>query len=342
MRRSRQVDDHRWAVRLDQGARLAGSTQVAVRSAGGAQVHTALPEEPDEALPDQATGAGDEHWSREIGVEIARIHTLRDYPRVSSFDLFLFARDPELLREASAAGIAGIVVDWERRGKRERQAGADTEIRADTPADLALVRRMTGARVLCRVDGPGEGCAEEIEQAIELGADEVLLPMVRTRDEVERALEQVDGRCGLGILVETEDAVRASESLSSLPLSRVYVGLNDLMIDRGASSLFEPLVDGTVEGIRGHFEMPFGVAGLTLPDLGFPVPCRLLIAEMTRLGCDFSFLRRSFLRDVERGSIAAAVDDIGKAIDGARRRKPKTIEDDRGELASAVGRGLVV
>jgi hypothetical protein len=259
---------------------------------------------------------------------------------VGSFGLFLFATHPDLVREAADAGVDGIVVDWERRGKRERQAGADTEIRSDTPADLAAVRRATDGRVLCRVDGPGQGSGEEIEQAIDLGADEVLLPMVRSAGEVERALGQVAGRCGLGILIETEDAVRCASRLAALPLSRVYIGLNDLMIDRRSSSIFEPLTDGTVECVRRHFPMPFGVAGLTLPDRGSPIPCRLLIGEMARLRCDFSFLRRSFLRDVDRGALAPAVADIRTALERARGRERDAIEGDRVGLVAAVRRKL--
>ncbi len=166
--------------------------------------------------------------------------------------------------------------------------------------------------------------------------------MVRSAAEVEQALEWVGGRCGLGILVETEDAVRGAAALGALPLSRVYVGLNDLMIDRGGSALFEPLVDGTVERVREHFRVPFGVAGLTLPDLGDPVPCRLLMAEMARLRCDFSFLRRSFHRDVERGSIASGVAEIRAAIERARRRGPGEIERNRMEQVAAVGGKLPV
>jgi hypothetical protein len=261
---------------------------------------------------------------------------------VTPFELFLFARDPDLVRDATAAGVDGIVVDWERLGKRERQAGADTEIRADTPADLAAVRRATRARILCRVEGPGRYAVAQIERAIELGADEVLVPMVRAPEQAERAIEQAAGRCGVGILVETEDAVQSAAELGSLPLSRVYVGLNDLMIDRERSSLFEPLVDGTVEAIRGHFGMPFGVAGLTLPALGSPIPCSLLIAEMARLQCDFSFLRRSFLRDVDRGAIGPGLADIRAAIDEARERGPGAVERDRSRLASAVSTKLAV
>ena len=148
------------------------------------------------------------------------------------------------------------------------------------------------------MDGPGADCAEGIEQAIELGADEVILPMVRSAAEVEQALEWVGGRCGLGILVETEDAVRGAAALGALPLSRVYVGLNDLMIDRGGSALFEPLVDGTVERVRDHFRVPsasrpdvadLGAGSVSAPDGRDGPSVRL------------RFLRRSFHRDVERG-----------------------------------------
>ena len=34
------------------------------------------------------------------------------------FDLFLFSTDVETIEPAVAAGVAGVVVDWERVGKR--------------------------------------------------------------------------------------------------------------------------------------------------------------------------------------------------------------------------------
>ena len=50
-----------------------------------------------------------------------------------------------------AAGVEGVVVDWERKGKLERQARADTQIGCDTLADLRRIRAATHARVLCRI-----------------------------------------------------------------------------------------------------------------------------------------------------------------------------------------------
>jgi hypothetical protein len=213
-------------------------------------------------------------------------------------DLFLFTVDPAWGRDVVAAGAAGIVVDWERRGKERRQLGEGTQINADTAADLARMRAATDGRLLCRINGSGPWTGGEVEEAIACGADEILLPMVRTPEEIDRTLDLVAGRCGLGILVETQDAVDRVGALAGRPLSRVYVGLNDLRIDRRSDQLFRPLTDGTVDAVRAQVDQPFGVGGLTLPGCGFPVPSDLLAAELVRLGTDFTFLRRSFTADM--------------------------------------------
>ena len=62
----------------------------------------------------------------------------------------------------------------------------------------------------------------------------VLFPMVRTAVEVEQLLSLVDGRLPCGIMIETGEILNCIPDISRMPLSRVYVGLNDLMISRGA------------------------------------------------------------------------------------------------------------
>ena len=136
-------------------------------------------------------------------------------------DLLVFTADPVRAAAVVDAGAAGVILDWERRGKARRQQGQDTQINEDTAADLAAVRSATGGRVLCRVNGAGPWTAQEVSLAVELGADEVLLPMVRTPADVDLALDAVAGRCGLGILVETQDAVDRVDALARRPLARV-------------------------------------------------------------------------------------------------------------------------
>ena len=138
--------------------------------------------------------------------------------------------------------------------------------------------------------------------------------MICTVEEVEAALAYVNGRCGVGILIETDDAVKLTRELGQLPLSRVYVGLNDLAINRKKSNIFLSLEDGTVDYIRQFIKVPFGFAGLTLPEQGYPIPCRLLISEMARLNCAFTFLRRSFFKDTRVRDISIAIPRIYHAI----------------------------
>jgi hypothetical protein len=252
------------------------------------------------------------------------------------FELFLFSTNPQTIRETIAAGAAGVIVDWERAGKLERQRHADTEINEQTLGDLHAVRAATSARVLCRINPFGRTTEWEIEEAIGGGVDEILLPMVRGVEEVGVTLDLVRGRCGVGILVETVDAVEHAAMLGRLPLSRVYVGLNDLMIDRGETSIFAAVLDGTVARVRSLFNVPFGFAGLTLVDGGFPVPCRLLIAEMARLDCSFTFLRRSFHRDIRGRATGEEIPRILQAIAAAADRSAAAIEQDLEDLSVAI------
>lgn len=255
-------------------------------------------------------------------------------------NLFAFANSPARARAVVAAGAAGVVVDWERRGKGRRQAGADTQINADTPDDLARVRAAQAGVLLCRVNRWSPRAPAEIDLAIGLGADEILLPMVRRPEEVDAALEAVAGRCGLGILVETSDAVRRVDALVRRPLSRLYVGLNDLMIDRGGGPLFLALVDGTVDRVAAAAAgagITFGVAGLTVPEGGRPVPCRLVQGALARAGASFTFLRRSFWADTAGRDLAVEVPRILASAAAAGRRSPAAVAADHAELTAAVG-----
>ena len=254
-------------------------------------------------------------------------------PAATDFELALFATDLKVVREAVAGGVHSIVVDWEHAGKEVRQADADTEINRHTVDDLRAARAATSARLLCRLNRLGPGTAEEVDLALGAGADELLLPMVRSAADVERALELVGGRAGLGILVETRAAVAVADELAQLALARVYVGLNDLAIERGTPTIFAPLADGLLDELRQTFAgTRFGFGGLTLPEAGTPLPCHLLVGELARLRADFTFLRRSFYRDVAGRDPEQEVARIRAAVAAAFARSPEAEAADRFEL----------
>jgi citrate lyase beta subunit len=231
---------------------------------------------------------------------------------------------------------AAVVVDWEHQGKPERQGaahriiGMDTSLHADLPEDLLRVSRAVTVPVVCRLDAPGPTTADQLDLAVSLGATEVLLPMVRHPDEVERALHQARGRVGVGIMVETADAVEHVSALSTLPLTRAYLGLVDLALDRGTPSIFTALVDGTADHVASALAgTPFGAGGLTLAHGGAPVPAPLLAGELVRLGCAFSFLRRSFLRDLAGAAVPDGIADVRLLVRRLADRTPSQVRTDR-------------
>jgi hypothetical protein len=255
------------------------------------------------------------------------------------FELLVFTVDPEQAQQVTAAGAAAVIVDWENKGKPERQAGADTEINNYGPEELLRLSRKTRCRLICRVNGMHSHSKQEIESAIRCGASEILLPMVRQLDEVERLLEWTNGRCQASILIETCAAVALAPRLNGLPLHRIYVGLNDLAIDRNSSSLFDPVADGTLDKLRSHITaIPFGFGGLTLPEAGHPIPCRLLRGELVRLNCSFTFLRRSFWRDMQGRDLQVEVPRILESVVQSRNRTPQQVEQDRIAFQDAVQR----
>ncbi len=252
---------------------------------------------------------------------------------------WLFTTDPGEVARGLEAGISGAVVDWEWRGKDVRQKGWDTEINRDTPADLEAVAAVPGAITLCRINAWGPHSPGEVEEAVRRRASVILLPMVRSPSEVEGLLRCVDGRCSAGILVETVDAVDRSRELAGFPLEMVYVGLNDLCIDRKGRTIFDALVDGTVERLREIFSGTlFGFAGLTVVDRGEPVPCRLLLAEMVRIGCDFTFLRRSFRRDIAGRDWGRELARLAAEAEALAARGPEEALAGREAFARAVER----
>jgi hypothetical protein len=192
--------------------------------------------------------------------------------------------------------------------------------------------------LICRINNGSDRRVREALRAADLGANEIWLPMVRGVGEVEQCLRALDGRCALSILCETAEAMALAKEWAQLPLSRVYIGLNDLQIDLGNPNLFSALCDGTIDAFRERYSGALGFAGVTRPDLGRPVPCRLLLAEMARQSCSFAIARRTFRADVPQADIAKATGALRTLFAQLRQRDSKAIAGDRAALRAHVAR----
>ena len=192
-----------------------------------------------------------------------------------------------------------LLLTWENEGKTNRQSLYDTQVNEHTFDDLSLVSSHNLPNIICRINGPGYWSTDEINRAIDLGATEILAPMIKEVREAEFVLNCVDNRVKVGLMLETNEALVIADQLDQLPIHRFFVGLNDLSIQRNSRNLFLPFTDGTIDTLRPKISRKFGVAGLTHPNAGTPIPCALLIQQMKKHKSSFGFLRRAFYKDLK-------------------------------------------
>lgn len=250
----------------------------------------------------------------------------------------------ELSRETSTTRRPrAVIIDWESGSKHERQdsseklIGISTNLTHDGPDGVEVARQLGFERVICRINGMNPGTPDEVESVIDQGGTDVLLPMWNTIEQV-RALEDiVRGRARIGLMIETSGALDAARQLRVVAPSFAFIGLVDMAIDRGTSSIFTPIIDGTLEKVVADLgDTPFGFGGLTLPNKGEPIPSRLFVGEMLRLGARFSVMRRSFFRDVPVPDSGSAIEEINKAITRWDGRGIDDVERDHGDLLTLV------
>jgi len=253
------------------------------------------------------------------------------------FELLAFHRTLGQSEALAAAGVDGLILDFEQRGKHERQAGYDTEINQHALSDVADLKAHTGAYLLCRINGPGPETFREIDAVVAGGADEIIVPMIMRLDDAEDIVRHIGRDAAITLMVETREAVALAGEFSQLPVKRIYIGLNDLHISRGTASIFAPFADGTLDAIRLAVEAPqFGVAGLTLPGRGHPIPVAMIYNELARIGADFTFLRRSFYRDVETIVLSEAIGRMRREMAAAQSRSAEEIAPAHAQLIALV------
>lgn len=252
---------------------------------------------------------------------------------VDPLELLLFTTDVAFAQRAQRAGVDGFLVDWETRGKTERQSGRDMEINADTVEDLARLTAAVEAPVTVRINGLGPHSRAEVDLAIINGASRLMLPMARTVDEVAHFLDLVDGRARTIVQIETQELVEVVDGLGRLSWDAAYIGLHDLMLSRAASSMWQAVLDGTVEQIFRELQgRRVGFAGATVVGGGHPIRFTQILQELARLGAQITFLRRSFRREIQDRDLATEIAAIRAAWAAARLRGPEAIESDRAML----------
>jgi hypothetical protein len=260
-----------------------------------------------------------------------------------AFRFICLTNDPDLAAAADNAGIERVGLDIERLGKSERQ-GHLPHLRIsqhrlqELPRLRAILHR---ARLFLRCNHLHDGSAEEIEQALDAGVDDLMLPYFHSPTDVETFVGLVRGRAHVLLLLETPAAVTRIQEIVAVPgVDEVIVGLNDLKEAFQLSHPFElltlKLMDAVATTVRAA-GLPFGVGGLADPNHdALPVDPKLVYPQCVRLGATSAFIARQFTeRGLRPEGLQDAVFRCRAELDRWGKCGPAGLEEARCELERA-------
>lgn len=244
-----------------------------------------------------------------------------------SLTLMYITNNPEVAEIAQKAGVDRIWVDMETLDKELRQGGMDTVKSGHTIEDIKRIRPVVKDALLqVRINHIHENSKEEIEKTVEAGADVIMLPYFKTRQEVEKFVEYVGGRAKTIALVETAEAFQNIDDILEVEgIDEVHIGLNDLHLAYGKDFMFELLTDGTVRALSEKLKkkgIKFGFGGIARVGYGI-LPAEYIITEHYALGSEMAILSRGFC-DANRVENPKDVEEI--FIEGVKNIRKKESE----------------
>ena len=198
--------------------------------------------------------------------------------------------------------IDWIFLDFEVKGKKERQIGRDTVLSNHSITDIHNIKSVVkNTKILVRSNPIGEWSEREFEQINSRGSeiDAVMLPYFSTVEEVKAFIDLLDtSNIKPVLLVETLGAISyLGEILKLFPFEYVHIGLNDLHIERGTVSMFEPYTDGLmckIKSILGENNQNFGIGGIGKIGADMVPSPECVLNEHLRLKSNGVILSRSF------------------------------------------------
>lgn len=217
--------------------------------------------------------------------------------------LIFITNNVRMAKIAEIAGVDRIMIDLEILGKKERQMGRDTLISNHRIEDIYNIKNaIEKSELIVRINPINKNSPKEIEDVVKAGADIIMLPMFKTKSEVEMFLNMVNGRTKNMLLMEHADAVNNIDEILQVPdINEMHIGLNDLHISMGNTFMFELIADGTVEYIvkKSHDKnIPVGIGGMSRLGTGI-MPAELILAEHCRLHSNGVILSRGFLDNID-------------------------------------------
>ena len=157
--------------------------------------------------------------------------------------------------------------------------------------------QINGGKILVRLNPWNENSLNEINMAIEYGADFLMLPMILEFDEIKKFCKAVKLRVPVIPLIETKESLGFLEEILELEgVKEIHIGLNDLSLSYGYKFMFEPLANGKIDRaakILNKANIEWGFGGIAKIGYG-DLPAEYLLGEHVRLNSKKVILSRSF------------------------------------------------
>ncbi len=233
--------------------------------------------------------------------------------------LSLITNDVQTARKAEEAGVERILIDLERRGKAARQAGRSLFLSTHVMEDVRCIRlALSQSKVAVRVDPLHPGSRDQINLAVEYGADFVVLPFFERLQQAAEFVAILKGRAAAVLLVESAAASASLGELCHLPgVAEIHIGLNDLSISLGLRSWFDLMTSSVLDKLCATMrasKIPFGFGGIaSLSRHDLPVNPELVLAEQVCQGATRGWLSRTF-REVALLDLTDEVQRVREAI----------------------------
>jgi 2-keto-3-deoxy-L-rhamnonate aldolase RhmA len=220
----------------------------------------------------------------------------------------------ELAKYAEECGVDRIFLDLEFIGKNLRQGHLDTLISNHTVKDVSnLKKALSNSELLVRVNPINVNSKMEIDQVIDSGADIIMLPMFKYKQEVDQFIQIVNGRSKVSLLLETPNSLLNIDEIlkCSGNIDEIHIGLNDLHIAMGLKFMFEIIAGDLIDTIAKKItdkKIKLGIGGIACIGQG-KIKAENILTEYIRLGSEMVILSRTFHRN------ATTVDELKNMID---------------------------
>jgi 2,4-dihydroxyhept-2-ene-1,7-dioic acid aldolase len=249
-----------------------------------------------------------------------------------SLKLMYITNQPDIAQIAQKAGVDRIWIDLEKLGKEERQGHLNSVKSQHNIEDIAVIKPlMNYSKLLVRLNPINPNTKSEINSVVENGADIIMLPMFKTKEEVQFFVDCIGGRTRTLLLLETREAEQKIDEILSIDgIDEIHIGLNDLHLAYKMKFMFELVADGTVERLCEKFKVkgiPYGFGGIARLGKG-DLPAEYVIAEHYRLGSSMAILSRSFFNTEAIQDTIKAAELFKTGIDEIRAYEARIANED--------------